>query len=179
VQSIIAAEVGYHELSLRYFRAALFVDLADLHHNAADGVHVASTGGVWSALVSGFGGFRDHNGMFSFDPRLPDGWERLTFRITIRGTRIRVSVTTDLISFTVEAGEAGAEVLLKVRGQEVRVSAAGPVSVALDGQGPRRVGIPTMRDVAGTRRADGTLLTASIPTLSLDVDDEDAASVYG
>ncbi|MFC5791515.1 glycoside hydrolase family 65 protein [Agromyces tardus] len=179
VQSIIAAEVGYHELALRYFRSALFVDLADLHHNAADGVHVASTGGVWSALVSGFGGFRDHNGKFTFDPRLPDGWERLTFRLTIRGTRIRVTLTVDRITFTVEAGEPDAEVQLSVRGEEVRVSATAPVSVALDGQGPRRVGVPTMRDVAGTRRADGTLLTASIPTLSIDVDDEDAASVYG
>ena len=62
VQSIIAAEVGYDELALRYFLGALFVDLADLHHNTADGVHVASTGGVWSALVYGFGGFRDYGG---------------------------------------------------------------------------------------------------------------------
>src|SRR5690606_15112414 len=29
VQSIIAAEVGYHELALHYFHNALFVDLAD------------------------------------------------------------------------------------------------------------------------------------------------------
>ena len=134
---------------------------------------------MWSALVSGFGGFRDHNGRFTFDPRLPDGWERLTFRLTIRGTRIRVTLTVDRITFTVEAGEPDAEVQLSVRGEEVRVNAAAPVSVALEGQGPRRVGVPTMRDVAGTRRADGTLLTASIPTLSIDVDDEDAASVYG
>jgi alpha,alpha-trehalose phosphorylase len=32
-----------------------------------------------------------------------------------------------------------------------------------------------MRDVTGSRRADGTLLTASIPTLSLDVDEADSA----
>jgi alpha,alpha-trehalose phosphorylase len=32
-----------------------------------------------------------------------------------------------------------------------------------------------MRDVTGSRRADGTLLTASIPTLSLDMDEEDSA----
>ena len=56
VQSIIAAEVGYAELALRYFYQAMFVDLADIHGNASDGVHVASTGGVWSALVYGFGG---------------------------------------------------------------------------------------------------------------------------
>lgn len=168
VQSIVAAEVGYHELAMRYFRSALFVDLADLHHNAADGVHVASTGGVWSALVSGFGGFRDHGGRFTFDPRLPDGWTGLTFRVTVLGTRVRVELTPEQIAFTVEAGTAAT---LSVRGVEVTVTADAPVSVPLDGQGPRLYGSPTMQDVAGTRRADGTLLTASIPTLSLDADD--------
>ena len=75
VQSIIAAEVGYRDLALRYFHSSLFVDLADLHGNTTDGVHVASTGGVWNALVYGFGGMRDYNGEITFDPRLPDGWD--------------------------------------------------------------------------------------------------------
>jgi alpha,alpha-trehalose phosphorylase len=178
VQSIIASEVGYHELALRYFRSALFVDLADLHHNAADGVHVASTGGVWAGLVSGFGGFRDHNGRFSFDPRLPDGWDRLTFRLTLRGTRIRVDLTAEAIRFAVEVGEADAAVPLEVRGERVVVTPGAPLVVALDGHGARRVGAPTMQNVRGARRADGTLLTASIPTLSLDVDEEEAAAVF-
>ena len=93
VQSIIAAEVGYRELALRYFHSALFVDLADLHGNTTDGVHVASTGGVWNCLAYGFGGMRDYNGVVTFDPRLPESWEGLTFRITLRGTRIRVDLT--------------------------------------------------------------------------------------
>jgi alpha,alpha-trehalose phosphorylase len=54
------------------------------------------------------------------------------------------------------------------------VTAEQDVTVPLVGQGPRLYGAPTMRDMAGTRRADGTLLTASIPTLSLDVDEEDS-----
>jgi alpha,alpha-trehalose phosphorylase len=170
VQSIIAAEVGYHELAIRYFRAALFVDLADLHHNAADGVHVASTGGVWSALVSGFGGFRDHGGVFTFDPRLPDDWTRITFRVTLRNTRLRVALVPESISFTVETGD---EAQVRVRGAEVVVRAGAPVTVPLEGQGPRLYGAPTMRDVTGSRRADGTLLTASLPTLSLDVEEEE------
>lgn len=178
VQSIIASEVGYHELALRYFRSALFVDLADLHHNAADGVHVASTGGVWAGLVSGFGGFRDHNGRFTFDPRLPDGWERLTFRLTIRGSRVRVDLTEDAIRFRLETGGPDAAVPLAVRGQEVLVTADAPVEVALDGHGARRVGAPTMQNVRGARRADGTLLTASIPTLSMDLDEEEQAAVF-
>ena len=77
VQSIIAAEVGYRELALRYFHNALFVDLADLHGNTADGVHVASTGGVWNCLAYGFGGMRDYNGVITFDPRLPESLGRV------------------------------------------------------------------------------------------------------
>ena len=75
VQSIIAAEVGYADLALRYFENSLYVDLANLHGNTSDGVHVASTGGVWNALVYGFAGMRDYNGVITFDPRLPDALE--------------------------------------------------------------------------------------------------------
>ena len=120
VQSIIAAEVGYRELALRYFYNALFVDLADLHGNVSDGVHVASTGGVWNILVHGFGGMRDYNGKITFDPRLPESWESLSFQITLRGTRVRVDLTSHEIAFTVVEGESAD---LSVRGEDVTVSA--------------------------------------------------------
>jgi alpha,alpha-trehalose phosphorylase len=48
-----------------------------------------------------------------------------------------------------------------VRGDQVRVLAGEPVSVALAGQGPEITGIPTLQ--AGERRPDGTLITASVP----------------
>jgi alpha,alpha-trehalose phosphorylase len=158
VQSIIAAEVGYGELALRYFVSALFVDLADRHHNTSDGVHVASAGGMWSSLVFGFGGFRDHGGRFTFDPRLPSQWSSLTFRLTIEGTRVRVTVRPDEIEFTVEDG---AKVELEVRGEPVQVTAGSPVTVPLTGQGPQLAGAPL--PVAGRHRADGTVIGAIVP----------------
>src|SRR5690606_33287427 len=154
----IAAEVGYHELALHYFHNALFVDLADLHGNTTDGVHVASTGGVWAALVYGFGGMRDHNGTITFDPRLPDVWPSLTFRITVRGTRLRVVLEHQRITFTVEEGDS-AEVI--VRGHQVVVDRSGPVTVELEGQGPRLTETPRLR--TGEKRPDGTLITATVP----------------
>ncbi|MDN4163754.1 glycoside hydrolase family 65 protein, partial [Nocardioides sp. SOB72] len=74
VQSVVAAEVGYADAAWGYFRQALHVDLANLHGNTDDGLHVASAGGVWAALVNGFAGMRDHGGRLSFDPRLPDAF---------------------------------------------------------------------------------------------------------
>ena len=160
VQSIIAAEVGYHELALEYFLSSLFVDLANLHANAADGVHVASAGGTWSALVCGFGGMRDHNGELSFDPRLPKAWEALTYRVTWQGSRLRVTVLPDALELEVETGE-GATVA--VRGEQVVVAPGAVTKVALDGQGPDRPGRPSLRALSGNRREDGTLITATVP----------------
>ena len=158
VQSIIAAEVGYRELALRYFYNALFVDLANLHGNTSDGVHVASTGGVWNILAYGFGGMRDYNGIVTFDPRLPDSWVGLTFQIALRGTRIKVEVTSREIAFTVVEGESAE---LAVRGDCFTVSAGRPVRVSLADQGPSIDGPLPSRTV--DRRPDGTLITASVP----------------
>ncbi len=158
VQSIIAAEVGYHDLALRYFMSALFVDLADRHQNTSDGVHVASTGGVWSSLVAGFGGFRDQGGVFSIDPRLPETWDALTYRITLLGTRVKVTVRADELELEVEDGKSAT---IRVRGEDVTVLPGDPVTVPLDGQGPRLKGEPP--PVPGRRRSDGTIISAIVP----------------
>ncbi|MEQ6899910.1 glycosyl hydrolase family 65 protein [Nocardioides sp. YIM 152588] len=168
VQSIIAAEVGYHELALRYFLSALFVDLDDRHNNTADGVHVASTGGVWSALVSGFGGFRDIGAQygekqFQIDPRLPVRWNSLIYRITLHGTRVRVTVRADEVELTIERG-AG-PVTFDVRGKLVTLAGDeedSSVRVPLTHQGPRLDGEPV--NPAGTQRSDGTVISAIVPS---------------
>ena len=160
VQSIIAAEVGYQELALRYFYGSLFVDLADRHGNASDGVHVASTGGVWTSLVFGFGGMRDHGGELTFDPRLPAAWEHLMFKIQRRGARTRVRLTREAIEFTLEQGTFEE---FTVHGVRYEVDVEHPVvRVELAGQGPTIPGPVPPQNVIGKRR-DGSLITASVP----------------
>ncbi|WP_291080389.1 glycoside hydrolase family 65 protein [Dietzia sp. UBA5065] len=129
VQSIIAAEIGYCEEAFEHFSKALVVDLADVHGNAADGIHVASAGGVWSALVSGFGGMRDYRGDISFDPRVPAEWDALTFRLTVRGTHVRVRVTHEEITLV---NLNGADFDCTVQGQPVLVPAGETVTLGLD-----------------------------------------------
>jgi alpha,alpha-trehalose phosphorylase len=92
VQAVVAAEVGHLELAYDYFGEAALLDLADLHHNTRDGVHLASLAGAWIAAVAGFGGMRDHGGSLAFAPRLPRRLSRLAFRLLFRGRRIQVEV---------------------------------------------------------------------------------------
>src|SRR3954447_1298743 len=95
VQSVIASEVGYAGAALDYFLDACAVDLLDLHGNTADGIHIASCGGTWLALVAGFGGLRDFDGDVHFRPRLPAEWDGLRFRVQVRGQVIDVEMTPD------------------------------------------------------------------------------------
>ena len=160
VQSVIAAEVGYQEMAMQYFLSGLYVDLADLHSNARDGVHIASTGGVWNALVYGFGGLRDHHGRITFDPRLPQGWSHLTFPLQIRESRLRVHIEPGSVTFTVETD---GPVELAVRGIPYVVVPGEPTVVPLADQGPRRASLTGSHPLVGLHREDGSVVQAVVP----------------
>jgi len=160
VQSIIASEVGYHDLALRYFHAGLYVDLVDLHRNASDGVHVASSGGVWNALVYGFAGMRDHNGSITFDPRLPETWPRLRFTLRLRDSRIEVELVSDAITFTLTAGSA---VQVTVRGDRVTIVPGDPTVVPLAGQGSKIDGGLGTLPLVGSTNEHGLVYTLGVP----------------
>jgi alpha,alpha-trehalose phosphorylase len=175
VQSIVAAEVGYHESAMDYFRQSVYVDLADLHDNTVDGIHAASSGGVWSALIFGFAGMGDRNGRLSFDPRLPVGWPILRFRVAWRGSRLLVELTQDALAISiVEDGEPAVHV--RVRGTLHVVTRDQPLHVALEDQGPRIDGLLGEKPKTGGRRADGTKITAGVPEPMLF--DEDMPEVW-
>ena len=163
VQSIIAAEVGYAELAFDYFTAAAFVDLSDAHANARDGIHIASAAGIWSTLVMGFAGFRDHEGELSFAPRLPAHWSELRFALTVEDSRIRVSVGQHELRLEAETGRG---VRFRLGETTVAVRPGAPVTLPLTDHGPLIPGKPRLSAHSAETRADGSLITASIPTLN-------------
>ncbi|PKZ42341.1 family 65 glycosyl hydrolase [Kytococcus schroeteri] len=164
VQSIVAAEVGHRELALDYFHRALMVDLTDAHANTVDGMHIASSGGVWTGLVFGFGGMRAQDDGLHFDPRLPREWPELVFRVRWRGSRMRCRVLPQAMEFHAEDGPAteGQPVTVHVRGHAVEVGAEA-VTVPLDGQGPVVSDVLRPGDHSGLQRADGSTMTVSTP----------------
>jgi len=104
VQAVIAAEVGHLDLADDYLAEAALMDLGDLEHNTADGLHVASLAGVWTALIAGYGGMRDNGVMLRFAPRLPPGLTRLAFGMLLAGRTLRVEITRTMASYTLSDG---------------------------------------------------------------------------
>jgi trehalose/maltose hydrolase-like predicted phosphorylase len=66
------------------------IDLDDLTGSTAGGLHLATMGALWQALVYGFGGLRPRDGRLQVDPRLPPEWAAWELRVLFRGSRIRV-----------------------------------------------------------------------------------------
>ena len=129
-QAVMCAEVGHLELAHDYAYEAALIDLRDLHSNTRDGLHMASLAGAWMALVNGFGGLRDDEGILSLDPQLPDGISRLRFRLRWRGFRVTVDAQHEDVTYTLRDGPGG-NLTIRHAGEEVELSTEKPTTIAV------------------------------------------------
>jgi alpha,alpha-trehalose phosphorylase len=110
IQSIVAMEIGDREKAWRYFRHAARVDLADLGGNVRDGVHIASIGGTWLAVVYGVMGFRDNAEMPVFRPQVPAKDLRVRLRLTFGECLLEIQTSRDGARYELVEGDS-----LKIR----------------------------------------------------------------
>lgn len=90
--ALAAARLGEIDLAQRYFTKAANIDLDFTRGvTAAGGVHIATMGGMWQALVFGFGGMFVEAGGLRFDPHVPKAWGKLGFSIQWRGSTLHTS----------------------------------------------------------------------------------------
>ncbi|WNG92826.1 glycoside hydrolase family 65 protein [Mycobacterium sp. ITM-2016-00318] len=129
-QAVICAAAGHLELAHDYAYEAALIDLRDLHDNTRDGLHMASLAGAWTALVAGFGGLRDDEGILALDPQLPDGIQRLCFRLRWRDFRVTVDAGHDRVTYTLRDGPHTALTILHA-GEKLDLSTTSPSSVPI------------------------------------------------
>ena len=86
IHAIIAANVGAASEAYHHFLRAAMVDLEDNRGNTPDGIHAASAGGIWQAVVFGFGGIQLKDDKPVANPHLPDSWTYLKFKLQWHNT---------------------------------------------------------------------------------------------
>ncbi|MBD2436513.1 beta-phosphoglucomutase [Nostoc sp. FACHB-110] len=85
IHAILASDLSQSNIAYKQFMQAAMVDLEDSRGNTHEGIHGASAGGVWQAVVFGFGGIQlTHDGPVA-NPHLPSHWTRLKFKLHWRG----------------------------------------------------------------------------------------------
>jgi len=94
IQAIMACRVGDPGAYEHFMRAAR-ADLFDIRNNAGDGIHGASAGGLWQAVVFGFAGLERSADGWKTNPHLPEHWQRISFKIVDRGKELSFDVSKD------------------------------------------------------------------------------------
>jgi trehalose/maltose hydrolase-like predicted phosphorylase len=131
VHSLVARRVGLAAQADDYLTRAIAIDLHDSRGNRPEGIHMATQGGLWQAAVCGCGGVRAEPDALRIDPRLPDAWQALRFRVQHAGVPLAVSITRDLV--TVEAASGSTRVSLN--GFAGEVAAGRPLRLGRAGDG--------------------------------------------
>lgn len=88
-----ACEMDRPDEGYDHFMLAARADLHDVRGNADDGIHGASAGGLWQAIVFGFAGLRLTGDGITVQPRLPSHWQRLRFSVRCHDELVRVDIT--------------------------------------------------------------------------------------
>jgi trehalose/maltose hydrolase-like predicted phosphorylase len=112
VHAALLARAGDPDRALELFRLACRLDLDDLTGTTAGGLHLATFGGVWQALVHGFLGLRPAGGTLHLNPELPAAWEEVAVRLRFHGCRVRVRASHDRLGL-----EADGPLRVAVAGQ--------------------------------------------------------------
>ena len=133
VHSLVARKLALHREADRYLHRAFEIDLDDSRGNRAEGLHMATQGGIWQAVALGCAGVRAGADALELDPRLPPGWRRLSFRISYQGTPLILSLTPDEI--VIEARTAS--IAVRVGDFEAEVVAGTPLRLARGAEGWR------------------------------------------
>jgi len=85
IHAILASDLAKSTEAYERFMQAAMVDLEDSRGNTADGIHGASAGGIWQAVILGFGGIQLTEDGPVANPQLPPSWTRLKFKLQWRG----------------------------------------------------------------------------------------------
>ena len=99
VHSILASELGKHDLAYHYFGFATRMDLDNYNRNTTEGLHTTSIAAAWMNIVYGFGGMRSDGDKLCFHPSIPHGWERYSFHVIYDGDVIRADVDRNAVRF--------------------------------------------------------------------------------
>jgi len=92
VHAALLARAGRFPEALAALRIAARIDLDDLTGTTASGVHLATMGGLWQAIVFGFAGVRPRGSALVVDPRLPPEWSSLQVRLRFRGSPLTLRI---------------------------------------------------------------------------------------
>jgi HAD superfamily hydrolase (TIGR01509 family) len=125
MHALVAARLGDVDMALSYLHA-----IAELDDNptVAGGVRIAGLGGIWQAVVLGFGGLDLSGEILAIEPKMPPRWRGLAYRACWKGRSVAVDIRDGKVRATLETG---APIDIRIAGTTRRLEPGAPVEAPL------------------------------------------------
>ena len=103
IHSLLASEAGDLNRAYNLFKASLHADISNAYGNTREGIHAASLGGTWQAVIFGFAGVKIKREKMTVNPRLPGRWNKIAFSLIWRDDLLKFELTNDAIKLKVQS----------------------------------------------------------------------------
>ncbi|MBC2113542.1 glycoside hydrolase family 65 protein [Listeria innocua] len=100
IHAIVENRTGNREQAYQFFQEACLIDLGDEPHSSDDGLHAASLGAIWLAVVFGFAGIDTSGELLEIAPDLPDAWRFVKFEFMWKGETILVEIAPNTLQLS-------------------------------------------------------------------------------
>ena len=130
VHAALLARAGRMSDALETLRMTARLDLDDITGTSAGGLHLATMGGLWQALVYGFAGVRPTRSCLLVDPHLPPSWQALEIPLHFHGARLRLRIEPEVLKLWAER-----PLTVRFSGAKPRRVPAGTSTYTRDGSG--------------------------------------------
>ena len=101
MHALAACEAGDLHRAYNLFNVSLRTDISNLYGNTPEGIHAASLGGTWQALIFGFAGVKIKKEELFINPRMPRSWRKMIFSLDWQDNHLHLELTNDAIRLKV------------------------------------------------------------------------------
>lgn len=118
IHCLMGLRVGDSKRAYDYLERSAYVDLDNNQGNTREGIHAASAGGSWQAVVFGYCGMQiDSEGILTFEPNLPKEWEKVEYSINWKGQLIDILIKKNKIKVSYSKQVPAKKLKYKFRGE--------------------------------------------------------------
>lgn len=105
IHAIVACRIGDVEWAYELFQEACKIDLGPDPHSSDEGLHAASLGAIWLAVIFGFAGIEKTKNSLSIEPKLPKAWEQLSFSFVWKNQTITFNLSKEQVVLRKETND--------------------------------------------------------------------------
>ena len=81
IHVILACLLRYDQKAYELYLRSSRLDLDDYNKEVSEGLHITSMAGTWLSVIEGFAGLRITEKGLRLNPRIPDKWSSISFKI--------------------------------------------------------------------------------------------------